>query len=116
MLRILPTLLGFGLAVLWVIGMSVDATVWMTWADGAAAALAFATVGVIPARSSSAWASLCLLALAGGLFGVWAVGLAEGGTPWLTWWTFVGACLTALAGLGAALQGRIDALRTRPGI
>jgi len=113
MLRPFPALIGAGLAVLWVIGMSVDATDWMTWADGAAAALAFATVGVIPARASSAWAAFCLGAIAASLLAVWAVGLATRATPWLTWWTFVGACLTALVAIAVAVQDRIDRLRVR---
>jgi hypothetical protein len=112
-LRIFPAFLGLGLAVLWVVGLSVDATVWLTWLDGIAATLSFATVGVIPERRGSLWAAFCLGGLAGGLLLLWVVGLARHATPWLAWWTFVAGCLAALIACGAALQGSIDALRTR---
>ena len=96
MIRILPAFLGLGLATLWVVGLSVDATVWLTWAAGIAATLALAAVGLVPERHSSlvAGAALGLIALA--LAGLWVVGLATHATPWLTWWTFVAACLAAL--------------------
>jgi hypothetical protein len=116
MLRIFPVLLGLGLAALWTVGMSVDGTTWMTWGDGAAAALLFATVGVLPARRSSLWAASCLGAIAGGLTAFWLVGLGTGATPFLTWWTFVAGALTALTAIAAAFQGTIDALRTPDGI
>jgi uncharacterized integral membrane protein len=113
MLRIFPALLGLGLATLWVIGLSVDATVWLTWCDGIAATLAFATVGIIPERRGSIWAALCLGAIATGLLALWIAGLEEKATVWLTWWTLVGALLAYLTALGAAVQGGLDALRTR---
>ena len=113
MLRIFPALIGLGLAVLWIVGMSVDAAVWLTWCAGIAAALAFATVGIIPDRNGSVWAALCLGGITAGLFALWIIGLATHATPWLTWWTFVAGCLAALAAFGAGMQGAIDALRTR---
>jgi hypothetical protein len=113
MMRAIPALLGLGLATLWIIGMSVDATIWLTWCCGIAAALSFATVGIIPERQSSAWAALCLGALAAGLFAAWIVGLARHATGWLTWWTFVAACATGAVALGAARQGALELLRTR---
>jgi hypothetical protein len=116
MVRIFPALLGIGLAALWTVGMSVDATTWMIWVDGAAALFLFASVGVIPDRRSSGWAAFCLGAIAAGLFGCWAIGFGSGATAFLTWWTFVAACLTALTAVAAGLQGAIDALRTRDGI
>src|SRR4051794_11566162 len=105
MLRIFPALIGLGLAVLWIIGLSVDATVWLTWSVGIAAALAFATVGIIPERKGSGWAAFCLGGIAIGLLALWVVGLTQHATPWLTWWTFVAACMTAVIAFGAALQG-----------
>jgi hypothetical protein len=113
MTRAVPALIGLGLAALWIIGLSVDATVWLTWLVGIAAALAFATVGIIPERQGSPWAALCLGGLTTGLFAMWIVGLACHATAWLAWWTFVGACLTAVAAAGAGLQGALELLRTR---
>ena len=113
MLRFFPAFIGLGLAALWVIGMSVDASIWLTWFVGISAALCFATVGLIPERAPGLWAALCLGLLAGGLFVLWLVGLSTHATAWLTWWTFVGACLTALAAVGAGMQGVLDRLRVR---
>jgi hypothetical protein len=93
--------------------MSVDATVWLTWTVGIAAALAFATVGLIPARRGSTLAALCLGAVAGGLLLLWILGLESHATAWLSWWVFVAALLTGGAAFGAALQGLLDAQRTR---
>src|SRR5262245_61842902 len=113
MTRAAPAMIGIGLAALWIIGMFVDATIWLTWIVGIGAALSLATVGASPERHSSAWAALCLGGLTAGLLAAWIVGLATHATPWLAWWTFVTACLTALAALGAARQGAIDLLRAR---
>lgn len=113
MLRIVPALIGLGLAALWVVGLCEDATIWLTWCDGIAAALAFATVGLIPDRDSSLWAGLCLGALAAGMFILWLVAVAERATPWLTWWTFAAALVTGPIGLGAGVQGLLDSVRTR---
>jgi hypothetical protein len=114
MLRLIPAALGLGLATMWVIGMSVDATVWLVWFVGIAAALSFATVGLIPERAAAPVAAICLGLVAGGLFVLWLVALATAATPWLAWWTFVAGCLTALTAGGAAIQGLLDRLRTRP--
>ncbi|HVV49387.1 MAG TPA: hypothetical protein VHO06_07005 [Polyangia bacterium] len=113
MLRIFPALIGAGLAAMWVIGLSEDATVWLTWLVGIAAALAFATVGLIPERQRSLWAAACLGLLSGGLGVMWLIGLVAHARPWLTWWTFVAALLTGAVAAGAAVQGGLDNLRTR---
>ncbi len=113
MLRLFPALLGLGLAALWIAGLDEDATVWMTWCAGIAAALCFATVGLIPDRRGSPWAAFCLGAIAAGLLAVWIVALRAHGTAWLAWWTFAAALGTALVAFGAGVQGTLDALRTR---
>ena len=113
MLRVFPALIGAGLAAIWVIAMAVDATVWLTWLIGIAAALSFATVGLIPDKRSSAGAAVCLALLTGGLGTMWLVGLVTHATPWLTWWTLVGAILTGGIATGAGIQGVLDGLRSR---
>ena len=113
MLRIFPALIGFGLTAMWVIGLSEDSTVWLTWLVGIVAALSFATVGLIPERQGSLWAGACLALLSGGLGVMWLVGLFTHATPWLTWWSFVAAILSVLVAVGAATQGMLDGLRTR---
>jgi hypothetical protein len=113
MLRVFPALSGAGLAAMWVIGMGVDATVWLTWLVGIAAALSFATVGLIPDRRSSIWAALSLALVSGGLGTMWLVGLVWHATPWLTWWTFVAGLVTGIIAAGAGLQAALDGVRTR---
>jgi hypothetical protein len=113
MLRIVPPGLAMGLATLWLIGISVDATVWLTWSVGAAAPPAFAVVGLIPERASSPLAGLCLFALGAGLLALWLAGGLAGATPWLRWWTFVFGALSLAAAVGVRFQGTIDRLRTR---
>ncbi|HXU61737.1 MAG TPA: hypothetical protein VN962_08565 [Polyangia bacterium] len=113
MLRLFPALLGLGLAALWLVGLDEDATLWMTWCNGIAAALCFATVGIIPDRRGSPWAAFCLGAIAAGLLAMWVVALRTHATPWLAWWTFAAALATALVGFAAGVQGALEALRTR---
>lgn len=116
MLRAFPALIGVGLTAMWVIGLSEDATIWLTWLVGIAAALSFATVGLIPEKRGSLWAAACLGLLAGGLGVMWLVGLCTHATPWLTWWTFVAAGLTCLLAGGVAVQDLLEGVRTREGI
>jgi hypothetical protein len=113
MLRLIAAVIGLGLAALWIVGMSVDATVWLTWTVGIGAALSLATVGIIPDQQGSAWAALCLGALASGLLALWIVGLRLNATAWLAWWTFAAALLTGLSAFGAAFQGLLGEARTR---
>jgi|SRR5579871_2054092 len=113
MLRIFPALIGAGLTAMWVIGLSEDATVWLTWLVGIAAALSFATVGLIPEKHGSLWAAACLGLLSGGLGVMWLVGLVTHAAPWLTWWSFIAAILAFLVAAGVATQGGLDGLRTR---
>jgi hypothetical protein len=116
MLRVFPALIGVGLTAMWVIGLSEDSTVWLTWTVGIIAALSFATVGLIPEKRGSLWAAACLGLLAAALGVMWLVGLITHATPWLTWWTFVAAVLTCLLAGGAALQELLDGVRAREGI
>jgi hypothetical protein len=114
MLRFAPVFLALGLAVLWVIGLSEDATVWLTWVAGALALPVVAAAGLVPEREASGWAALSLWLVGIALAVAWAVALRTGAVPWLTWWTLVFSALTLLAGTAVALQDRIDGLRARP--
>jgi hypothetical protein len=113
MLRILPPALALGLATLWVMGISVDATVWLVWAVGAAAPPTFAVIGLIPERASSTPAALCLLGLGLALLALWLAGVVTHATAWLTWWTLVFGALSLASAVTVGLQGAIDSLRTR---
>ena len=93
MLRVFPALIGAGLTAMWVIGMAEDATVWLTWTVGIAAALSVATVGLIPEKHSSAGAAVCLALLTGDY--LYAAGLRE-------------ICATGDLGAVGALAGLIS--------
>src|SRR4051812_23408572 len=109
MLRIFPAVIGLGLTALWILGLSFDATFWLTWGAGTLAALAFATVGIIPERYSSLWAGFCLGAIATALGALWILGLAYQASSWLVWCTFAAAGPTALVAIAAGFQGALDA-------
>jgi hypothetical protein len=113
MLRWVPPFLGLGLAVLWVMGMSEDATVWLTWADAAVALLVLIATGLVPARTGSLAAGAVLGLAAALLVALWITGLATGATPWLAWWDLVFAALVGLAAVAVAMQGWIDGVRVR---
>jgi hypothetical protein len=114
MLRSAPVFLALGLAMLWLIGLAEDATVWLTWVVGTLALPLVATTGLVPEREGSGWAALSLWLVAFALGAAWAVGWRTEAAPWLTWWTLVFAALTLLTGTAVAMQDRIDALRTPP--
>jgi hypothetical protein len=114
MLRIAPVFLALGLAVLWVIGLAEQSTVWLTWAVGALALPTLATTGLVPERRAGPWAALCLALVAVALLAVWLVGWRSGADPWLTWWTLVFGVMSLGTASGVALQDRIDGLRVRP--
>jgi hypothetical protein len=112
-IRTLPAVVALGLGVLWVIGISVQATPWLTWFVGAAALPAFAVTGLIPEGSSAPIASVCLVAIGLGLAVLWAVGWAADATPWLTWWTFVLGGLCIAVALPIGFQGALERERAR---
>jgi hypothetical protein len=114
MLRLAPLFLALGLTVLWVIGLSEDATVWLTWGVGALAIPMLATTGLVPERQASGWAALCLMLLGAALGLLWLVGWRAGADGWLTWWTLLFGVLTWFAAAGVGFQEQIDRLRARP--
>jgi hypothetical protein len=105
MLRVISFLLGFGLIVLWAVGLgSEQATTWLTWLDGVAAVCAF-SVGAIGGRRPALAAGSTDLLLAMGLFVLWIVALAHRATGWQAWWTFAFACVYLALGMAGVLIG-----------
>ncbi|HVX95659.1 MAG TPA: hypothetical protein VHK47_12175 [Polyangia bacterium] len=111
MTRPLVAFLGLGLAVLWVIARSEDATSWMVWFEGATALGVMGIVGLIPARRSAPLAGGCLFGLSLALFALWWVALVVNGTPWFAWWIFTFAWLCLATAAAVAYQGFIDDMR-----
>lgn len=110
MVRTYSFLLGLGLCILWLSGMSSAAPYWYSWLDALAAVCAFfgATIAasVMPAMQIAG-----PLALALGLFGLWIAGLVVRVPPWQAWWTFVFGVAFAVLGGWAGLGRRAT---TRP--
>ena len=105
MVRTYSFLLGIGLAILWLGGITSAAPRWYSWLDALAAICAFggATIAasVTPRILVAGPAALSL-----GLFGLWIVGLAAHVPPWQAWWTFVFAVAFALVTASAAFGRR----------
>ena len=111
MTRPIVAFLGLGLAVLWVIARSEDATSWLVWFQGAAALGVLGVVGLIPARRSAPVAALCLFGLSLVLMALWMIALLDQGTPWFAWWIFTFGCLCLATTILLAFQGPIDGIR-----
>src|SRR5690348_8906502 len=90
MFRGVSVVLGVGLIILWIVGLSAHATLWLSWLDGVAGLVAILLgIAAVPvARAGVAGWGL----MAFGLFILWIVGLAAHGPGWLAWWTFAFAC------------------------
>jgi hypothetical protein len=108
-LRTWLTVLGIGMVVLWIAGLSSPVeSRWMTWLDLVAAALTFVGVAfTTPATARNTRVS-GTIALASGLFGLWVNGLIHHAVPWLTWWNFLFACAYLVVGI-AASRGDVSA-------
>ena len=102
MSRTLSIILGFGLLMLWAVGLSMqDATDWLMWIDGIVGVCA-AIMGLAMSRDSSK--SLLVggpVIVSLGLFALWIVGLLLDATSWLSWWTFGFACAFLLTGFAS---------------
>src|SRR5262249_13144908 len=105
MLRAISFLLGFGLLGLWAAALgSEHPTVWLMWADFAAAVCAFAVPtigrGRIPRRAGGAD-----LALGVALFALFAIGVSGRATAWQSWWTLGFGCIYLLLGTAGIVVG-----------
>ena len=110
MFRAIAFVLGLGLVLVWLAGLSSHASGWLTWLDGLAALVALAGAAALVEFNRGGTAGSGFLAL--GLFVLWIVGLATGATLWLSWWTFAFAC-AFLVLAGASMSGRSVQLRHR---
>ena len=104
MFRAISFVLGLGLVLLWLAGLSSHASAWLTWLDGLAALIAIAGAAALVEFHRGGTAGTGLLAL--GLFILWIIGLATGATLWLSWWTFAFACAFVVV-TGASMSGTV---------
>jgi hypothetical protein len=107
MFKIGTVVLGVGLIILWLVGLSDHATGWLTWLNGIVGLVSLAAALSMPQDVSNVSASMGPYALAVGLFVFWIIGLATGATRWLTWWTFAFGCAYVLAGVATGTSERI---------
>jgi hypothetical protein len=97
--------LGIGLVILWIVGLSNQATGWLTWLDGLAAIVAFGIAAAAVSDGTGAMAA-SPIGLSVGLFVLWIVGLTMHSETWLAWWTFAFACGFLLLGLFSGASTR----------
>ncbi|HVV51780.1 MAG TPA: hypothetical protein VHO06_19080 [Polyangia bacterium] len=105
MAQIVPIGLSLGLVVLWVAGLSLQASAWLTWLELLAGVVAFggsARFGETPRARAAGWG-----ALAAALAVVWIVALAVRATGWLTWWTLPFAAAFAMLSLASTVGRRL---------
>lgn len=93
--------LGVGLVILWIVGLSNHATMWLTWLDGLAAIAAFGVAAAaVPDTTRTGVLAASPIGLSVGLFVLWIIGVAMHVETWLAWWTFAFAVGFMLLGLG----------------
>jgi ABC-type transport system involved in cytochrome c biogenesis permease subunit len=107
MLKSVSTILGLGLVVLWVAGLSSpDAANWMTWLDGLAALCAFGIAAyATPYATRNSRAGMPIV-LSVGLFILWLAGQSAGVVPWMSWWNFAFACAFLILGIYSMMERR----------
>jgi hypothetical protein len=100
-------LLGIGLLLLWLVGLSEESAGWLLWLDFVAGILSIIG-GLALTRPRTAELVGEPVALAMALFVLWIIALATGTEAWKAWWTFAFACAYVLLGLagGAASESR----------
>jgi hypothetical protein len=94
-------MVGFWLALLFIVGQGTAAQQWMVWLDGLGAIFAF--LGAIIAPSVGERVRIAgPVALSLGMLGLWVVGLAMHTVPWLPWCNFLGGISLLAGALSAA--------------
>lgn len=106
MSRVNAIVLGIGLAVLWIVGLALNATPWLTWLNGVAALCSFGIAALVAPDTPAARQSVPPILAALGLFAMWIIGLATRSTEWLVWLTFVAGCAYVLDAVAIVGQER----------
>jgi len=105
MVRGTSIVLGIGLVLLWIVGLSNHASAWLTWLDGLAALCAFGVAAAAVPEGAGVTAA-SPLGLSVGLYVLWIIGLAMHVETWLAWWTFAFATGFLLLGLFSGASTR----------
>lgn len=97
------TVLGIGMVILWIAGLSAPPTSdWLAWLDLIAAVCAFVGVSGTRAQTDQGSRTGGTLAISAGIFALWLGGLVNHTVSWLTWWNAIFAC--AFLALGIAVS------------
>lgn len=112
MVRTACIILGIGLAILGIAGLSAGSTSWLVWLDFAVAVASFVVAGSI--RSTTAARARARAGRAGGpailagaLLVMWIIGLNDINTLiWMDWWNFFFAAAFGIVAIAAAVQER----------
>jgi hypothetical protein len=110
MVRIVSTVLGMALGILWVVGLTLHATPWLAWMNGLAFNGAYLLAAANP-REGGKWAALGPLFMSGLVGPLFLLGLLSGATPWLVWSNFA---IAGVFGALAAYMGNRHAEVYRP--
>lgn len=114
MVRGISIILGIGLLVLWIAGItSPDAARWLAWLDLLAGLCAFIVAGAVGSAGARERRSGGPIGLAVALFVFWIFGLVTSPVVWLPWWNFGFAC--AFLFLGVFGGSAPPSVRRRPG-
>jgi len=92
MVRTWLIILGFALALLWLLGLAADRSVTLLWFDAVAAVLSFTQAALIHEQDLGATRGGGPALLGLGLAAVWIAGLAMREPPWAVWANFALAC------------------------
>jgi hypothetical protein len=113
-MKILAIISGIGLAILWIAGLnSPMAPSWLTWLDGVGAVLSFIAAASDRNRASRVGTSAFT---AVGLFVMWLIGMSTNGLQWQNWWTFIFACVMAVAAIAGSRPQVRGGYGTREGL
>lgn len=93
----------FALMIHWIVGLSQQATPWMTCLEVPAMLFAFLIAGGGGRRTDRRFAIGAPIALAAWLLMLFGFGLATSASTVLTWWTFAFACVYLAHGIGAVV-------------
>ncbi len=93
-------IIGLFLLAVWIAGLSLHTTPWITWLDFVGGIIAV-VMGVAPLQRGGVGTLAGLpVVVAIGLFAMWIVGLAIHVEPWIAWCTFGAACALLLDAIG----------------
>ncbi|HEX6837012.1 MAG TPA: hypothetical protein VF334_10595, partial [Polyangia bacterium] len=114
MLRASLAALAVATLLLWLVGVTDGATVWMTWLNGIAAVLTLSLVPITRADSGPIGAAAGPTLIGGGLIVMFIVGLVTHASGWLTWFTGAfGAGYLLYAAFAFAVQAVDPQLESR---